>query len=308
MTAGDPAQYPGDGAAVTVLGHDDVFVAEAGELCEGPCWDERTGQLVWVDILAGRVLSVGGHAGHVQSRALGMPVSAVAPRASGGWIAAVERGFALFDDCWGPAGGIRSAEGQAAGTRFNDGKCDPAGRFWAGTMAYDGTPGAGCLYRLGTDGSVTPVIEDVTTSNGLGWSPDSGTMYFADTGHRTVDTMRFDAASGTPSHRQPLVTVPPEEGQPDGLAVDSEGFIWVALWDGGAVRRYSPGGALDRVVQLPVTRVTSMAFGGPDLGDLYITTAHEGLSPRQRAEQPLAGSVFRHRPGVAGLPPARFGG
>lgn len=308
MTAHDPVETTGGRHALAVLGHDDVFVAEAGELCEGPCWDMGTGRLVWVDILAGRVHSADSLTGHVRSWALGMPVSAIAPRASGGWVAAVERGFALFDDNWKPAGEIRAAVGQAGGTRFNDGKCDPAGRFWAGTMAYDSTPGAACLYRLDPDGTVTPVIEGVTISNGLGWSPDGSTMYFIDSGRGTVDAMLFDGASGTPSQRHPLVTVSAGEGKPDGLVVDSEGYVWVALWDGGLVRRHSPGGVVDRVVQLPVTRVTSMTFGGPDLTDLYITTAYEGLSPRQRSSQPLAGSLFRHRPGVAGLPPASFGG
>lgn len=293
---------------MTVLDEGDVFVADAGELCEGPCWDARTRTLVWVDILAGRVHAADPVTGARQTWDVGAPVGAVAPRSSGGWVAAIERGFALFDENWIPAGPVTAAPAQPDGTRFNDGRCDPAGRFWAGTLAYDGTPGIASLYRFDPSGTVTEVLRDVTISNGLAWSRSGDTMYYVDTGRGTLDQMSFGCESGAVADRRTLVAVPASEGLPDGLAIDSDGYLWLALWDGGCVRRYSSSGELDRIVRLPVDRVTSMAFGGPDLAELFITTARDGLTTEQRAEQPLAGAVFRHRPGVTGLPPAAFAG
>ena len=289
-----------------------ILVENAGTLCEGPVWDERTGLLHWVDILAGRILATdpasAEPAAEQESWQLDWPVGAIAPRAAGGWVAAVERGFASFSADWEQLGDVTPAPGQGAGTRFNDGKCDPAGRFWAGTMAYAGTPGAGCLYRMDPDGTVTSVLDGATVSNGLGWSPDGGTMYYVDTARGTLDAMDFDGDSGTPSNRRTVVSVPVEEGAPDGMTIDADGYLWVALWDGGAVRRYTPEGELVATVTLPVSRVTSMAFGGSELGELFITTASDGLDERRLAEQPLAGSLFRCTPGVRGMQPAAFVG
>lgn len=293
---------------MSVPGEVDVLVAAAGELCEGPCWDTRTGRLYFVDILAGWVHAVDPVDGALQSWELGVPVGAVAPRRSGGWIAAVERGFAAYDDDWRAAGPLIPAPVQRDGTRFNDGRCDPAGRFWAGTLAYDGAAGMGALYRLDAAGTVTEMLSGVTNSNGLAWSPGGTELFYVDTGKATVDRMAFDPGDGTIADRTTLVEFRPEEGVPDGLTIDRDGFLWVALWDGGCVRRYSPGGVLDREIRLPATQVTSVAFGGPDLGDLFITTAAVNLSAQERDRQPLAGSVFRCRPGATGLAPASFAG
>lgn len=293
---------------MTLLGEPDVLVPGAGELCEGPCWDVRTARLHFVDILVGQVHAVDADAGARRTWQLGVPVGAVAPRRAGGWVAAVERGFAVFDDEWNRVGVVTPAPGQRDGTRFNDGRCDPAGRFWAGTLSYDGSPERGALYRLDADGLVTPILSGVTNSNGLGWSASGTEMYYVDTGRATIDRFTFDPGRGTIEDRRTLVAFGPDEGLPDGLTVDSEGFLWVALWGGGCVRRYSPAGELDGETRLPVSQVTSMAFGGADLGELFITTAAEGLSAAERRDQPLAGSVFRHRPGVTGLPPAAFAG
>ncbi|GIH16168.1 SMP-30/gluconolactonase/LRE family protein [Rugosimonospora africana] len=290
------------------LDESDVLVPAAGELCEGPCWDTRTGRLYFVDILAGRVHAVDPVGGARRTWELGVPVGAVAPRRAGGWIAAVERGFAAYDDDWRPAGPVVAAPAQRDGTRFNDGGCDPAGRFWAGTLAYDGTPGTGALYRLDAAGTVTEMLSGVTNSNGLAWSAPGIEMFYVDTGKATIDRMAFDPTDGTIADRRTLVAFPSQDGSPDGMAIDRDGFLWVALWGGGRVRRYSPGGVLDGELRLPVSQVTSVAFGGADFGDLFITTAAEGLAADQRARQPLAGSVFRYRPGVAGLPPATFAG
>lgn len=293
---------------MTVLGENDVLVAGAGELCEGPCWDVRTTRLYFVDILAGKVNAVDPATGGCRAWQLGVPVGAVAPRRAGGWVAAVERGFATFDDDWNPTGPVTPAPGQRDGSRFNDGGCDPAGRFWAGTLSYDGSSGRAALYCLDVDGAVTETLTGVTNSNGLAWSASGAEMYYVDTGKATIDRMAFDPGQGTVEDRSTLVALRPDEGLPDGLTIDSEGFLWVALWGGGCVRRYSPGGELDGEIRLPVSQVTSMAFGGPDLSQLFITTASAGLDSGQRRDQPLAGSLFRHRPGVTGLLPVAFAG
>jgi sugar lactone lactonase YvrE len=284
----------------------EVLVPNAGELSEGPCWDNRTARLIWVDILAGRVHAIDPATGLRQMWEIGMPVGAVVPRSSGGWVAAVERGFAFYDDDWRPVGPVISAPEQPPRTRFNDGRCDPAGRFWAGTLGYDESPGVGSLYCLGVDHVPRRCLTGVTISNGLGWSADGSAMYFVDSGTGNIDTLRFDLASGTAYERRTLVAIPPSLGVPDGLTVDADGFLWVAVWGGGCVRRYSPTGRLERSIDLPATQVSSLAFGGPHYSELFITTAAEGLDHRARAGQPLAGSVFRHHPGVVGRPPTMF--
>lgn len=293
---------------MTGSGRADLLVADAGDLCEGPCWEERTGTLVWVDILAGAVHVVDPRTAEHSTHPLQMPVGAVAPRRRGGWVAAVERGFLFLDDAWQPTGAVIAAPGQPPGTRFNDGACDPRGDFWAGTLAYDGTPRVAALYRLEADGCVREVLSGVTNSNGIAWSPDGATMYYVDTGLGTVDSFDVNPVTGTVSGRATLIRITEGDGLPDGLTVDAEGHLWLALWGGGCVRRYTPSGALEAVVELPVALVTSVAFGGSELDELYITTARQGLTPSQQRAQPLAGSIFRHRPGTTGIPVAPFAG
>lgn len=296
-------------SALTIrLTEDHVLVRDAGQLCEGPLWDVATQTLVWVDILAGAVNVLDPATGSRTRHPLGVPVGAVAARTGGGWVAAVERGFVLLDDAWRPVSDVVEAPGQGVGTRFNDGGCDPAGRFWAGTLSYDGTAEAAALYRFDADGTVREVLSGVTNSNGIAWSPDGTQLYYVDTGRGTVDRLALDRTSGVVIGRTTVVTVPSSEGLPDGLTVDAEGHLWLALWGGGCVRRYALDGELEQVLELPVDLVTSMAFGGDGLSDLFITTAREGLTPEQVAAQPLAGSVFRCRPGVQGLPPLTFAG
>jgi sugar lactone lactonase YvrE len=286
----------------------DVLVREAGDLCEGPCWDVGSQTLVWVDILAGAVNVVDPATGSRARHELGAPVGAVAPRAAGGWVAALERGFLLLDAGWRAEGDVILAPGQGRGTRFNDGGCDPAGRFWAGTLSYDGAPEAAALYRLDPDGSVREVLGGVTNSNGIAWSPDGSQVYYVDTGLGRVDRLALDPSTGAVVGRATVVTVAPSEGLPDGLTIDAEGHLWLALWGGGCVRRYAPDGELRQTVELPAELVTSLCFGGAELDELFITTARDGLSDAELAVQPLAGSVFRWRPGVRGLAPLTFAG
>ncbi len=286
----------------------EVAVAGPAEVGEGPVWDDAAGELLWVDIPVGLIHRWRPGTSTVSTIAAGQLVGAVALRRTGGLVAAVRDGFALVDEETGELELLRPVEIDRAENRMNDGKCDSAGRFWAGTMDEDMRPGAGGLYRLDRDLTVTTVLSGVSVSNGLGWSPDDRTMYYVDSLERAIDAFDFDAQRGGLTNRRRLVAIEAEDGMPDGMAVDSAGFVWVALWGGGAIHRYGPAGELDLVVRLPVTQVSSCTFGGPDMRDLYVTSASRGLSADDRRRQPNAGAVFRVRVDVPGVPAARFGG
>lgn len=281
----------------------EVLVAAGAELGEGPSWDVRSGRLVWIDVPARQIFQTDVRTGVSDAIEVPLPIGAVASRAAGGFIAALEDGFWVVGT--GPARQVARVPEARPGLRFNDGKCDPAGRFWAGTMAYDQSAEAGALYRLGPDGRATLVLDGVTLSNGLAWSADGLTMFFIDSPTQRIDAFAFSPSGGEISDRRPVVHIPPEAGVPDGMTIDVEGGLWVALWSGGAVHRYLDG-HLDRVITLPVSQPTSCAFGGDTFDELFVTSASDGLSAEERAAQPLAGAVFRLRPGVRGLPPASY--
>ena len=268
---------------------------------EGPVWSERWGGVRWVDMLAGDVLSLAAD-GAIDRRHVGSVAAALRPRSRGGAVIGVERGFALQD-----ADGTLTHLGELwtdTSVRMNEGGCDPDGRFYCGSMAYDQRPGAGALYRLDPDGSVRVVLENVTVSNGLEWSPDGSRAYYNDTATYRTDVFDYDGEAGLTGRRQ-FVDLSPEAKRPDGLTVDEEGGVWVALSNGGAVRRYTPDGVLDEVIQVPARKVTACTFGGPHLDQLFITTSREGLEP---GADPLAGSLFRATVGVRGLPVREFAG
>ncbi|MEU3047914.1 SMP-30/gluconolactonase/LRE family protein [Streptomyces sp. NPDC006984] len=281
-----------------------------GRLTEGPVWDHRSQELLWVDITAGLV-----HRGVFTRRTddsglpdvsvresldLGTTVGAVLPSWSGALLAAA--GTSIL--------GVRPEGTTTIATlpeptdrarrRFNDAACDPSGRLLAGTMALDADPGAGTLYRLDQTG-LTPIVDPVTISNGLGWSPDGRLLYHADSPTRRVDVYDYDLLTGTPSNRRPFARL--DRGVPDGLTVDARGNVWVAVWGAGEVRAFTPDGALLTVVELPASHVSSCAFAGPALDVLVITTAREELTPaRLRAERD-AGRLFVCRPGAIGQTP-----
>jgi sugar lactone lactonase YvrE len=277
-------------------------VAAPALLGEGPVWDAVRSELVWVDIERGLIHRLGPD-GAQSSVDAGQPVGCAVPRARGGLALALRDGFALL-----PAGGgeprlVAPVEDGRPDMRMNDGGCDRRGRFWAGTMSLTGDTRTAALYRLDAELRVTRVLPGVSISNGLGWSPDDRWLYHVDTARRRIDVYEFDLAHGTIGGRRAVIAVAPEDGRPDGLAVDAEGGIWVALWGGGAVRRYTPDGCEDARVELPVSQVTSCCFGGPDLATLYVTSACRGAE-----HEPLAGSLFACRPGVTGLPATPFAG
>jgi sugar lactone lactonase YvrE len=286
----------------------ELALAARAELGEGARWDERTQTLFWVDILRGLVHRFAPATGACRSWSVGQPVGAAAVREAGGLVLALRDGFATLDLDTGALAWIARVEHDRPTQRMNDGRCDAAGRFWAGTMAFEPSPGTGTLYRLEPGGQVAPMLADLTISNGLDWSPDGRTLYFVDSGTQRVDLFDFDPHAGALSNRREFVRVPDVAGMPDGLVVDADGFVWVALWGGGALHRYATDGALARVITLPVSHPTSCAFGGPDLGDLYVTSASVELTPAALARQPYAGGLFRLRPGVAGRAGHRFAG
>lgn len=260
-----------------------------------------------VDITAGGIHSWDPATGDVVSRQLDPPVGFAVPRRDGGLVVGQGRTLAVIDRAGEPHV-LAEVEPGLEHNRFNDAKSDAEGRLWAGTLSTVREPGVAGLYRLDPDGLVTRHVENTTISNGIGWSPDRTRMYFIDSTTQRVDEFDFDPGAGELSNRRTLVEVDPKDGLPDGLAVDAEGRVWVALFGGAAVHRYSPEGRLEAVVRLPTSNVTCPAFGGAELDVLYMTTARHRLSETQLRAQPLAGAVFAVRPGVRGLPAHEFAG
>ncbi|WP_328591195.1 SMP-30/gluconolactonase/LRE family protein [Saccharopolyspora aridisoli] len=268
---------------------------------EGPVWFGRWPGLRWVDMLVGDVLTLEA-SGEVQRRHVGSVAAVLRPRESGGAVLALDRGFAFADDALQQ---IQVLPELWSGTdvRMNEGGCGPDGAFYCGSMAYDETPGAGTLYRLDPHGRVEPVVREVSISNGLMWTADGSRAYYADTPTQRVDV--FDFEGGELVNRRPFAHIDRADGSPDGLTVDAEGGVWVALWGGGAVRHYTPDGALAEVVEVPAPKVTACTFGGEDLDRLYITTSQVDTDLEHH---PGAGAVFATDPGVRGLPVRTYAG
>ena len=283
----------------------EIVVGGGAELGESPVWDPEAGCLWWVDIKRGLVHR---HAeGEADEQvAVGEDVGAVGLRRGGGLVLAARSGVLLLDSF--DAAPRRLAGLGGIGLRCNDAFCDPAGRLWAGTLADDGTRGAAALYRVAGDGTVTVVRTGLSVSNGIDVSPDATTLYHVDSATQRVDAYAFDLESGALGARRTLIEIAPEEGIPDGLTVDADGRVWLALFGGGSVLCIAPDGTREHALRLPVSHPTSCAFGGEDLGDLYVTSAAKHLAPEERHEHPLAGAVLRLRPGARGLPPHRFAG
>lgn len=278
------------------------------ELGEGPIWDPSRERLFFVDINGRRLHVFNPSTGAHRSVEVSRQVSAVACTTRGDLVAAAGSGFVRIDPENGVMIDITHVEDAARRTRMNDGAADARGRFWAGTMSLEGTAGQGTLYRLDPDLTVHAVVTPVTTSNGPAWSPDSRLMYYVDTRTRRIDVFDFDLEAGTLSSRRTFVDFTGGKGRPDGVTVDRDGGVWVGLWEGGEMRRYTPDARLDVVIPLPAARVTKGAFGGPDLKDLYITTARAPGGHPDRDTEPHAGGLFHARPGVGGMPAPAFAG
>ncbi len=280
------------------------------ELAEGPVWDADSQQLLWIDILAGRVHWFDPTSETRSSFGVGCQIGSAGLTTSGRLVLALEDGFALCDADGGNLERLPSPAIDLSLVRFNDGKPDPWGGFWAGTMQRDeGQDGLGSLYRLAPDGAITELVTGVSLSNGLDWTGDRRHFYYVDSPTGAIDLFDTDPQTGTLSNRRRFVDVTPDdEGIPDGLTIDADGGIWLAVWGTGEVRRYEPDGRLDTVVRLPVSQVSSAAFGGADLSTLYITTARENFTPAQLAAEPNAGDIFRCVPGVSGRLPFRYAG
>lgn len=284
----------------------ELVAAAQCELAESPVWDAGRQLLCWVDILAGRVHFLDPATGFSRQFAAGSPVGAVGLTTSGGLVLALVDGFALADVAGQQITRVPGLRTDQRAVRFNDGKPDPWGGFCAGTMQWRDGGQPGCLYRLAPDGSITELVTGVTISNGLDWTDDRRHFYYVDSPAGGVDVFDADPDSGALLSRHRFVDVPAAEGAADGLTIDADGGIWVAVWGSGEVRRYNPAGQLDTLVRLPAREVTSVAFGGSDLTVLYITTAREHLTEADLAAQPHAGDVFCCTPGVSGRPSFLF--
>jgi len=298
MAAGE--RVPG-GAAL-------ACTSEQTRLGEGVSWDDRRGELLRVDILAGRVyrdaVDDDGGLRPVHVYELPWTVGMIAPiEGDDGWLLGAGRRFVHL----APDGTHQTiAEVSPPGTRMNDGACDAQGRFWAGSLADDHHRGGGALFRLDGAGHTEQVLDGLTIPNGVGWSLDGATMYLVDSIPGVVYAFTFDGERGTISDRRVLITVPDDVGAPDGMTVDATGDLWVAIWGGGRVHHYTPDGALREVFAVPAAQSTCCAFAGPGLDRLYVTTATEGWSEEQRRAEPAAGLVYRLAPGAVGRPAAPF--
>lgn len=291
----------------------ELILDARADLGEGPSWDASRGLLYWVDIHTGhlhtfdpseeidRWVHVGESLGCLAPR----PVSLQTPGIS--LVIALNRGFMTFNLPSQRMVFLANPEPHLTGNRFNDGKCDPAGRFLAGTMDDAEKEASGSLYSYSPDGTLKTLLTGVRISNGLTWSPDYQTFYYIDTPTRQVTAFDYDLATGNIANPRPVVNVPPKLGWPDGMTSDAEGMLWVALWGGAKLTRWNPAtGQLLEAIPVPAMNVTSCVFGGPDLTDLYITSARKGMSAEQQAKYPLSGGLFRIRTKMRGMPTFEF--
>lgn len=287
----------------------ELVIDAKATLGEGPCWDHNRQLLYWVDIIEKKL--------HIYdpvrktNRTIHLPQypGAVVPRKSGGVVLAMNRGFYALDLYTEQLTLLASVTNEPKNNRFNDGKCDAAGRFWAGTMPLEGSEPTGNLYCLDVNLNVRHVLGGIYCSNGIAWSADNKTMYYIDSPTRQVVAFDFNLSSGVIENKRVVVTIPEGEGLPDGMTIDSEGMLWVAQWDGYKVSRWNPqNGKRLEIISVPAARVTSCTFGGENLDELYITTARMGLDEKTLSKQPLAGGVFRVKTNVKGMENYVFNG
>jgi len=284
----------------------EVAARSADRLGECPLWDERERMLWWIDSRWPAAKRLDPSSGALMMLVLPEVIGSIALREQGGLLAATKSGIHTLDPASGALEARVDPEANRPDNRFNDGRCDRAGRFWAGTMSDVKRDPVGSLYRFEPDLTCTKLRNAIIIPNSLAWSPDGRTMYFADTNRHTIWRYDYDLASGAATGER--VFVDAGSGRPDGSCVDEEGCLWNAEYGAWRLVRYSPDGKVDRTLEVPVANPTCCCFGGDDLGTLYVTTATQRLTPEDLAKQPLAGSVLALRPGVRGLPESRFAG
>lgn len=278
------------------------------KLGEGALWSIDEQKLYWVDIRNNSFSRFDPASDKQEVFQVGLAIGVLAQRASGGLVMATKNGFALWDEQHKELKFIAQPYGDDPGMRFNDGAVDARGRFWAGSMRNDEPSESGTLYRLDPDGSLHEMITKVGVPNGIGWSPDNTIMYFTDShpSQRTIFAYDYDIETGAIANRRVFSAHALEKGTPDGLTVDSQGFIWSAFWDGAKIVRFDPAGQIERMIDMPVLRPTSCVFGGSGLTELYITSA--GVDEPDRAQYPLSGDLFRVKTDIKGQPKYKFGG
>ncbi|HEY7609733.1 MAG TPA: SMP-30/gluconolactonase/LRE family protein [Alphaproteobacteria bacterium] len=286
--------------------HVPCITATRSALGECPVWDERAQALYFVDIEAPALFRLDPASGAVKRWPMPAKLGSFALDGGGGAVLALATGFARFDLATGALAPIANPLADAADHRLNDGAADPAGRFWSGSMHLSTRRATGKVFCC-EGGSARVVYDGFFVPNGFAWSPD-GTRFFLNDSPRAMFVAEFDAASGRAGPPYVFADVSAAPGYPDGMAVDAEGFLWNARWDGGGVARFAPDGRLDRFIPLPVSRPTSCAFGGPKFDRLYVTSARISLDAATLAREPEAGGIFALDPGVAGLPARRWRG
>jgi sugar lactone lactonase YvrE len=284
-----------------------VVLDAQATLGEGPHWDQERNVLYWVDILE-RTLHIFDPSTN-ENRAILFEqyIGAAVPTKSGKLLLAMQNGIYQYNLETEELTFITDPESDQTTNRFNDGKCDPAGRFWAGTMSLTETSHSGSLYRFDPSGNVSKMLSSVTISNGLAWSPDRALMYYIDTPTREVAVYNYEEESGEISNKKTAVKIPEGMGNPDGMTIDYEGMIWVAHWGGARVTRWNPHtGTLLEEIHLPAKNVTSCTFGGENLDELYITTAKIGMTERELEQYPGSGNLFKVKTNYKGLPANSF--
>jgi sugar lactone lactonase YvrE len=287
----------------------ELIIPAKAILGEGPCWDTETGVLYWVNILDKKVNIYDPRTGNNREIQLDQMVGTIVPRESGGLVTALQNGFYFLDPDTEKLTPIHDPEAGKPENRFNDGKCDPYGRFWAGTMSLSEESRQGSLYCLDTDLKVTSKQENLTISNGLAWSPNHKYMYLIDTPTKKVTRFDYDLDTGHIENSVEVVSFPEGIGAPDGMTIDEEGMLWVAHWGGAQISRWDPAtGKQLSSIPIPALNVTSCTFGGENLDELYVTTARNKTTEEDLKRFPEAGGVFKVRPGVKGLPAYTFKG